>query len=120
MARSVDFYTLNFCNNYANNFFKNGVLDFDLVEKYGSKFGLSKNELKGDESVFKIAQILFNKQIKTNFNDTDPIKKGVSQKKNSIFQEDKKIQYGTNDIYTLDTIGREFFDTQSRKLRIIS
>mgnify|MGYP003295089640 CR=1 FL=1 len=120
MTNTVDFFTQGFCENYASNFFKNGELRLDLVEKYGSKFGLSKNDLKGNETIFELAQIIFEKQINNNFGGTDPIKKGISQKKNSIFLEDKKIQYGTNDKYSLDVVGREFFDTKNRKLQIIT
>lgn len=120
MVSTVDFYTQRYCEDYAHNFFKNGVLCLDLVEKYGSKFGLSKKELNGNESVFKIAQIIFEKQLKNNFNYTDPIKKGYSQKKTTNIWEDKKLQQGTNDRYSLNVVGREFFDTQNRKLRIIT
>ena len=119
MVAQVDYYTQNFCNNYAYNFFKNGMLDFDLVDKYGAKFGLSKNDFKGNETVFQIAQKIYEQQIKNEFNGTDPIKKGYSQKKFSIFLE-KDIKQGTNNQYTLNTVNREFFDTQNRKLKIIS
>ncbi len=99
---AVDFYTQNFCSNYASKFYSGGCLNKEKVEEYGKKFGINVNDLEGDETKSELAKILFDKQLKINFNGTDPIKNQDSTKNQSIFtkktNENNEQEINNNEI----------------------
>ena len=84
---AVDFYTQNFCSNYASNFYSGGSLNKEKIEEYGKKFGIKIDDLEGNETKSELAKILFDKQLKVNFNGTDPIKNQEPTKNQSIFSK---------------------------------
>ena len=111
---AVNFYTQNYCSNYASKFFNSGRLDFEKVKRYGAEFGLSVEDLKGNETQGELGHLLFNKQVKTKFAGINPIE---HNKKSSIFSK-KKLD-GVIRSNSFSSSNQNQVDFMGRKLNIV-